>query len=84
MLQGFCVIGTVQQVREWGAADDLQVSLTVKVASPGFVGLVELRGSASDVGHDVVRGAAVVCHVIVRGGKAGPYAQVLSVELQDV
>lgn len=80
MLQGFCVIGVVQSVREWGSADDLQVSLTVKVASPGFLGLVELRASAGDVGHDVVRGSRVICHVIIRGGKAGPYAQVVSVD----
>lgn len=81
MLQGYCVIGVVQSVREWGTPDDLQVSLTVKVASPGFLGLVELRGSAGDVGHDVVKGVHVVCHVIIRGGKAGPYAQVVAVDV---
>lgn len=83
MLQGFCIIGVVSSRRMWGEETDLQVSLSIHVDNPAFRGFVDVRGSAKLVGRDVVEGEHVQCAVVIRGGKAAPWAQIVSVQVES-
>ena len=81
MLQGFSIVGVVTSRRQWGEETDLQVSLSIQVDNPAFRGFVDVRGSAKLVGRDVVEGEHVHCAVVIRAGKAAPWAQIVAVQV---